>query len=261
MDLDGTQIDPTISSLNERNIILNILPAKSAEDLILEAEDYTLRHPLEFSWTVDGIPGAFVEDSYMWRSGQAKYLWNHLEPNIDKEEIGLEEVTYDSFNQKMYSDATKGEKTKLKPGVKTFVDYLFENEMQPIIVTNSSTSKGERCVKELDRVGEIPVYGNALKFITKRNHPFRIGDKITYSDRPHYQKILEEIMNDYGAKASDVTVIGDVFTMDLSLPYKLGMNCVLVENEFQDGFKTPPIFVEYAKKQGIPVVSDISHVL
>ena len=41
MDLDGTQIDPTKSSLNERNIILNHLPAANAEDLISEAEEYT----------------------------------------------------------------------------------------------------------------------------------------------------------------------------------------------------------------------------
>ena len=54
---------------------------------------------------------------------------------------------------------------------------------------------------------------------------------------------------------------GDVFTMDLSLPHRLGMNCVLVENEFQDGFKTPQVFVEYAKKHTIPVASDISRAL
>ena len=190
MDLDGTQIDPTQSSLNERVIILNHLPAADAEDLILEAEKYTLSHPLEFSWTVDGILGAFVEDSYMWRSGQAKYLWDQIESNIDKEKMGLKVVTYDAFNQQMYRNATKDEKTHLKPGVKAFVDYLFENEMQPIIVTNSRTLKGERCVEALDRVGEIPVYGSSLKFITRRNHMFQIGDKITYSDRPHYQEIL-----------------------------------------------------------------------
>ena len=57
MDLDGTQIDLTISSLNERNIILNHLPAANAEDLISEAEEYTLSHPLEFSWTVDARAG------------------------------------------------------------------------------------------------------------------------------------------------------------------------------------------------------------
>lgn len=49
MDLDGTQIDTTKSSLNERNIILNNLPAANAEDLISETEEYTLSHPLEFS--------------------------------------------------------------------------------------------------------------------------------------------------------------------------------------------------------------------
>ena len=64
-------------------------------------------------------------------------------------------------------------------------------------------------------------------------------------------------MHDYGAKAKDITVIGDVFTMDLSLPHRLGMNCVLVENEFQDGFKTPQVFVEHAKKNTVPVVTDI----
>ncbi len=68
-------------------------------------------------------------------------------------------------------------------------------------------------------------------------------------------------MHDYGANIRDITVISDVFTMDLSLPHRLGMKCVLIENEFQDGFKTPQIFVEYAKKHTIPVISDISLVL
>jgi hypothetical protein len=64
-------------------------------------------------------------------------------------------------------------------------------------------------------------------------------------------------MHEYGAKAGDITVIGDVFTMDLSLPYRLGINCVLVENEFKDGFKTPQVFVEYAKKHNVLVISNI----
>jgi FMN phosphatase YigB (HAD superfamily) len=257
MDLDGTQIDPTKSSLHERNIILDNLPAGNAEDLVSEAEEYTLTHPLEFSWTVNEIPGAFVEDSYMWRSGQAKYLWDLIETNIDNEKMELEDVSYDAFNQQMYRKATIDEKVHLKPGVKAFVDYLLDNEMQPVIVTNSSTSKGKRCVKALDHIGEIPVYGSALKFITRRNHPFRMGDKITYSDRPHYQRILEGIMHNYGVNTSDITVVGDVFTMDLSLPHRLGMNCVLVENEFKDGFKTPRVFIEHAKKLKIPVISNL----
>lgn len=59
------------------------------------------------------------------------------------------------------------------------------------------------------------------------------------------------------ARAKDITVIGDVFTMDLSLPHRLGMNCVLGENEFQDGFKTPRVFIEHANENAVPVVSDI----
>ena len=114
-----------------------------------------------------------------------------------------------------------------------------------------------RALKTLDRMGEIPIYGSALKFITRRNHPFHIGDGLTYSDRPNYQKILEKIMNDYGIKAEDITLVGDVFTMDLSLPHRLGMKCVLVENEFDDRFKTPLVFIEHANELGIAVVSNI----
>ena len=68
-------------------------------------------------------------------------------------------------------------------------------------------------------------------------------------------------MPDYKIKPEDVFIVGDIFTLDLSLPYRLGMNCILIENDLEDGFKTPLVFIEHARRSDIPVISGLEDLI
>lgn len=250
LDLDGTLINPSKSSLIERDKILSYLESENdGPNLISEAEMYTLKHPLDFPWVYGGLPTAFVEDSYQWRSAQVKYLWQHL--RTDKGQA--------DFSYKMFLDATKDEEIELMESAKKFIEYLFDDRFQPVIVSNSATTKGQRCSQALQFI--IPVYGNAKKYVVKKEHPFSIDGRESYSERPNYEQILNKIMSDSKTKPEDVFVVGDIFTLDLSLPYRLGMNCILIKNDLEDGFKTPKVFIEHARKLHIPVVSSLEDLI
>lgn len=250
LDLDGTLINPSKSSLKERDMILSYLePENDRSNLISKAEIHTLKHPLDFPWVYGGLPTAFVEDSFQWRSAQVRYLWEHM--RTDKAQS--------DFSYKMFLDATEDEEIELMKGAKKIVDYLFDNEFQPIIVSNSAATKGERCAQALGY--DIPVYGNAKKYRVEKEHPFSIDGRESYSERPNYEQILNKTMPDYKTKPEDVFVVGDIFTLDLSLPYRLGMNCILIKNDLEDGFETPKVFIEHARKSHIPVISSLEDLI
>ena len=244
-DLDGTLINPTNASLKERDIILSYLDPDDGSRLLSEAERYTLEHPLDFPLIYDGLPTSFVEDSYLWRNAQIEFLWQYMGQDKDRSD----------FSYEVLLDATKDEEINLMKGAKKFIENLLEKGIQPIIVTNSATSKGLRCVEKLGF--DIPVYGNAKKYIVEKNYPFSINGRVTYSERRYYERILSRIISDYIVKPSSVYVVGDVFTFDLSYPHRIGMNCTLVKNTLEDGFKTPENFSQHAKKSNVPVISSL----
>ena len=251
LDLDGTLLNPYEWSIRSKEFIRNHLKPEMPETLISEAEKYTLNHPVNFSWIINGLPAAFVEDSYQWRYAQSEYLWASLKTDESRND----------FYTRMYYEGLEGEETKLIENSKELVEYLFENAVQTTIVTNARTTKAERFLEAIGFDEEISIYGSARKFITRPNHPFQISNKIMYSDRPHYHEILENVMSDFKVEPKEVTVIGDVYSMDLSLPHRVGMGCILVENDFEDGFKTPQVFTDYVKRVGIPVVTDLNELI
>jgi FMN phosphatase YigB (HAD superfamily) len=244
-DLDGTLINTSNASMKERDIILSYLDSDDGLHLISEAEKCTLEHPLDFPLLYDGLPTSFVEDSYLWRNAQIEFLWQHMRQDKDRGD----------FSYEVLLNATKDEEIQLVKGAKKFIENLLEKGCQPIIVTNSTTSKGLRCVEKLGF--DIPVYGSAKKYIIEKNHPFSINGRVTYSERPYYERRLNRIISDYRVKPSSVYVVGDVFTFDLSYPHRIGMNCIFVKNTLDDGFKTPENFSQYAKKSNVPVISSL----
>lgn len=250
IDLDGTLVNPYNWSIKGKEFIRRHLTPEAPKEAVSEAEDHTLSHPLDYPWTVGGIPSVFAEDSYQWRYAQVGYLWNLIETEKPKNDL----------LQEMYVECSKDEKIEVMGGSREFIEKLFEIGALPIIVTNARTTKAEKFVETLGFGDEVPVYGYARKFIVCENQPIKIGNRTTYADRPHYHDILREIMSKHNAKPRDVSVVGDGYTMDLSLPDVLGMRCYLrifVENDLKDGFKTPGVFVEHTKKLGIPAVQNL----
>jgi len=123
LDLDGTLINPSKSSLIERDKILSFFESDGS-NLISKAEMYTLKHPLDFPWVYVGLPTAFVEDSYQWRSAQVKYLWRHLRTDKRQSDFSYKMIW---TQLKMFWTQLKNEEIELMKGSKEFIEYLFDN--------------------------------------------------------------------------------------------------------------------------------------
>ena len=160
--------------------------------LILENEDYKITVEKRFKDTRKFIQHAFEEGC------------KHASPQIDLEK-----------SKKVFNESKKS-------GSNT------------TIVTNSET---ERIEGYLARVG-IKVYGMAKKYDIDPNFT-SIGNALeiehqgkTYRvdlRRRKYFNILEEIKQE---KGEVIAVVGDVFSLDLALPYALGMDIILKKNSY-----------------------------
>ncbi len=248
LDLDGTLIDPSNASMMQRQYLLSIVkPGIDAEALISEAEKHTLENSLEYAWPYKGVTTCFVEDSYIWRNMQANRMWESLDVKKEKEE----------FFEWMFNTFDPGE-LDLVEGASDLVRFAIESGVKPIIVTNSSPVKAKKVCKLMGV--DIDVFGNAKKHDVNSNHPIKVGGRDCFTDRPSYEKILREVMMKNSASPKDVLVTGDILSLDLVLPNRLGMNCVMKVNSLRDGFRTHPVFIEAAKSLGIPSVMKLDEI-
>jgi FMN phosphatase YigB (HAD superfamily) len=250
LDLDGTLINSSESSKREKEIILKHIGEDA--DLLEEAEKHTLGNPLWYKWRWKGLTSAFTEDPYLWRRAQAEYLWEAIRENTEYK-------TPEEFSEWMFREATASEEMVLMASAEELIRHLYESGIRPVIVTNSSTEKGEKCAK-LIGIDPGAVYGKAMKRAVEAKDGFEINGEISYACRPNYERILKEIMGEYEAEPEEVLVIGDIYTLDLSLPRQMGMRCILKANQFKDGFSTPRIFVDYAIKNGIYIVRELAEI-
>ena len=124
------------------------------------------------------------------------------------------------------------------------------------IVTNSGTGHVQEKVRKLGGVDWLVdrVRGNARKFVVDAGFA-DVPEAMTLPglDRPvllrrrHYHDLLDGLRRDAGAEWSDVWVVGDIFELDLALPFARGANVVLVANErtppWEVGFSAPRLSV------------------
>jgi hypothetical protein len=120
------------------------------------------------------------------------------------------------------------------------------------IVTNSHTDPVKNKIIKLAEISSDVswlterVIGRAKKYIIddtfeKLSETMKISglDRVIYLRRKQYFEILNKLRKEYNAEWRDVTVIGDIFELDLALPWFLGAQVGLMVNKF-----TP----EYEKK-------------
>jgi phosphoglycolate phosphatase-like HAD superfamily hydrolase len=248
LDLDGTLIDPTEASLNQRDHILSIVKqGVDAETIVSEAEVHTLSDPFGYPMLFQGTVTAFAEDSYLWRYAQLRRMWNSLSSDKTPEE--LSSWMFNSLAPKEHVPAD---------GAREFIQSALNKGYEPVIITNSSTEKAQKVCESLRLC--LEAYGNAKKFHVVKGHSFKIGGRDCFSERPEYEKALKEVMKKYKVEPQEMTVVGDVFSLDLALPLRLGMRCIMKKNNLSDGFRTPSVFIEGARKLGVPVAKDLSEI-
>lgn len=190
--------------------------------------------PHLFGWKIKGRIAAFCnEDSFILTNALAAHLedlasqwvepWVELRNYFQAREISsYYELAQQCYTQ-MTAETSKGERHPLDPHAVEFLKKNLAQGVEIVIVSNSAT---ERICEMLERDGLNPtrhddnhsaqfrVRGGAGKFLLGDSPSlFPFAQYQVDLDRPRYEIILREEKPDW--------VIGDVFSLDLALPYSL----------------------------------------
>jgi len=116
------------------------------------------------------------------------------------------------------------------------------------VVTNSYT---EPVRNKLAKLGENPDGSNCLHWLASRVHgqakKYVLSDcfesvpeaislpgltRPVFLRREKYYDVLKQLMDEVGCDWKDLVVVGDIFELDLALPYTMGARVGLLANEF-----------------------------
>jgi hypothetical protein len=138
-----------------------------------------------------------------------------------------------TFLDKLYHDSYPSARTVFRPYAADYLRRLSE-VARVIIVTSSKADAVLKRLKLLEGAPQVPVVGNARKkeyeegLSVPQKEILIPGFRAIQTRRGAYYKVLKEI----GALNTDrkrVTVAGDNFELDLSLPFVLGMKVALLD--------------------------------
>ena len=124
--------------------------------------------------------------------------------------------------------------TVFKEGANDFLRGL-RDKFAVCIVTNSGTSGVEKKVAQLPTDhSAIPIHGDAKKYVLDlswKDVPESVEregyGRSLFLQRQKYGAVLSDLMATRGLRPEQVTVVGDIYELDLLLPEYQGMNIVL----------------------------------
>ncbi|OYD13674.1 hypothetical protein CH333_10485 [candidate division WOR-3 bacterium JGI_Cruoil_03_44_89] len=245
-DFDGTLTDPFPHADAMREAMINILVSRGIPErrVMRDIEvltDGILGQPEEHPWVVGGIPACFGnEDPFVVNNVTAQELF-------ETNEIyrGLFESP-GQLSAEAYRGATRDMPPHFRDDTPSVLKEIIRDGNRVCVVTNAGTDKVRRMLGEIGV--SIPIYGDAEKFMVdmewdKVPRTLEIGDRCIFLRRAKYFNILREM-------GSEKMVIGDVFSMDLSLPHAIGIPIVLVKTPY-----TPSWAERFVEKNGRVVKS------
>ena len=242
MDFDGVYTDPTeegeacskyflekIISFGLKEVDLDTI--EKVDSWIGELRVRQATNPFSFGWRSEGRISAFTfEDPFIRNIGLADFL-DHLALDGDARAKTVlsklkSETQMSSFGElSEWSFHQLSIKKRPDPMAKKWVQDAIQKGHEVIIVSNSATNKIEEFLdqNEFDQKARPRVRGGARKFgLGKNPKPLVIaqgidglknGELTADTDRPIYEEALMDLKPD--------AVIGDVFSLDLTLPLRL----------------------------------------
>ncbi len=216
------------------------------------ARSKVLQKPWEYGWLEGGYRVTLGdEDPYVLNSSAAEELYRS---NPDYRFCGFDE--YNRFLDDVFHDSATKVGSRIDSGTADAVKKISE-KTSVTIVSNGSR---ERICSALDEAGlSLDVHERTNKMIVRPE--FDRVDRHLQVDslrkielrRPHYYEALQKLKGE--GSFSDMTVVGDVLSLDLALPYHLGMNIVLKENPY-----TPAWSKRFVSRRG-HVIGSLSQLL
>jgi len=246
-DFDGTLTDAEQEGVPYRQGYLEDVAAlcgKDIEEILPLAERFEETVQSEvgtFGWKFGGeIVAPACVDPYLRMMPVARMLFDHYgcfqDPN-DRDRI-LDRILY-KYNYPKTDTVFRHGAAELLSAVNPETTYVVTNSHTKPVQKKIRMLSGQ-CVPagSLDWLVER-VYGNAKKYILD-NEFHEVNERLNLEglDRPvllrrkHYFSVLDELRKRHNCAWEDVTVVGDIFELDLSLPFSLGARVCLVQNPF-----------------------------
>ncbi len=266
-DFDGVWTDPREEAALGYDFIIDEVTRITGEDRekiqarISSVREEVLSQPLLHGWESNGAVAAFSEeDPYITNNAICRAITLHHSDLWDQLKSEFED--FDAFSYACYRGGVEryasGNVELLRKGAKEVLRSLLSKGWEIVYASNSTGEKLRSCLGELsaEEGGPIRIRGSARKFVltsdTGTSQTF--AQRAVRTDRGHYLEILEEEQPDI--------IIGDVFSLDLSLPAELrakGISylekgLVLYKTEY-----TPSWALEAAESTpGISIVSSLA---
>ena len=253
-DFDGVWTNQDIEAEYVRNYIikriseLTTFPEKEIKDLLVDCKRDMDKTPFDYGWKYEGHTACYYQEDpfgdnnaifdYIEKySSRASYSNYKQKLAVIKDSIlkKTKNKTLLDFSNECFVKSTTQFKLegKLKPvrSAETIVKELNKKGTEIIVASNSKTEKiehlfrkaGHKVTNEKSIVrGRLHAIGNAQKFVIDKlftEVPEKLEINKRYQPelrRKYYFNILLEEKPDY--------VIGDVFSLDLSLPFYLRLN-------------------------------------
>lgn len=238
-DFDGVLTEQTEEALRVRDIFRGELArlAKSdsrVDQLLEQAESEMARHPSRHGWFSRNRITAFAnEDLFIRVNGLGACLDRRREERgsaaVELGELlareghaGFSALAQAAYLQ-MVRETEAGKLKPVDPAVSGVLDRLLRDGHRFVVVSNSGTARiiqlfnglGIKAADhERDPQAALRIRGGARKFeLGEQSRGIQVGEYFVDVDRPRYEDILREERPD--------VVVGDVFSLDLALPYTL----------------------------------------
>lgn len=254
LDFDGTMTDaeaegvPFHEGYLEDIGVLTGLAMDEVRALATRFAAEVAADPDTHGWVFDGrIVAPASVDPYLRIMPIARKIFDHVGAFLrDADRTRLLDL--------LYKDNYPKTKVAFRPGAREALIGLEALEgVRSVVVSNSPAETLQRKIRAL---GANPDGSNALEPIIAgvNGHAMKyvIDDAFTAVPasialpglarpvllrRRHYFNVLDRLRRECGATWADVTVVGDIFELDLSLPLALGARVGLVVNAFTPAYE------------------------
>jgi len=260
LDFDGTMTDAEAEGGPYRQGYLQdlaILTGKSDDEIktmALEFEQEVTSDQGRFGWVFSGqIVAPACVDPYLRVMPVARMILDASGtlPNPELRERILDGILYKYNYQKT--------KTVFRPGAYNLLSQLSPGgDVEAYVVTNSHTIPVQNKIQQLAAEGDNPhaldwliarVFGSAKKYIIDESFD-AVSQSINLPGltrpillrRRRYFDVIDSLRRQHGVAWEDVVVIGDIFELDLCLPFALGAHVGLMCGDFTPQYER--VFLE-----------------
>lgn len=252
-DLDGVWTDQDKESVYVSEYIINKLSeitkfrSEELKELIDGCRKEMDKTPWEYGWFYDGKISAYYHEdpfgdnnaifNYIQRIGNRNSFSVFRQKLSDIKKAILQNgfESTEKFSNYCFTESTKmfKEAGKLAPhrNGKEALDKVLKKGVQVVVVSNSSTQKIEHLFLKMGKQptnersfkpGNVHARGNAMKFILKQD--FNSIPAILKTEKRYDVQLRRESYYDMLIDEAPDYVLGDVFSLDISLPLYLKLN-------------------------------------